>query len=87
MSYVDEAREEVEEGNVRSDDFTRHTRLGNVDQALFSKGVNLDTQLFRQVPDCLLRCESVSSNDCRRVNLVLDEIVRSLQELGSDDDD
>ena len=83
---------EIEEGepiseNSRSDNFTRHAGLGDVDQALLSKCINLDTELFRQVSNCLLRCESVTGNDGRRVNLVLDEIVRSLQEFGSDDDD
>ena len=72
--------------NSRSDDFTRHTGLCNVDQAFFSESVHLDAELFSQVPNCLLRCESVASDNGSWVNFVLDEIVRSFQEFGSDND-
>lgn len=69
----------------RSNDLTRHTSLGHIDQALLPKRINLDTQFLGQIPHSLLTRQPISSNNRRRMNLVFDEIVRSLQELSGDE--
>lgn len=73
--------------DVRSNDLARHASLGDVDEAILSERVHLDRQLLRQVPHGLLARQPVPSDDGRRVDLVLDEIVRALEELGGDEDD
>jgi hypothetical protein len=71
--------------NALSDDFTRHTCLGSIDQRLFSQNVHLDAQLLLHELDSLLACQPVPSNDGRRVNLGFNQFVRATEQLRSDD--
>lgn len=73
--------------HARSDDLARHAGLGNVDEAVLAERVDLDGELLSHEAHGLLAREAVAGDDGRRVNLVLDKVVRALEELGGDEDD
>lgn len=74
------------EAYTLSDDFARHRCLRHIDQRLSSKRVHLDAQLFLHELDSLSSREAVPSDDRRRVDFRLDELVRPAQELRRDND-
>lgn len=76
-----------EENHLRSNDLGRHTGLGSVDEAVASKSVDLDGHLVGNELAGLLAGQSVSCDDGGGVDLVFDQLVGSLEELGSNDHD
>ena len=63
--------------NGPANDLARHGRLGDVDEGLFAKRVDLDRKLILQEFDGFFASQTIACNHSRRVNLVLDEVVGS----------
>ena len=64
-----------------SDDLTRHTRLGCVDESLPAQLIDLCAHLVLHKPDSLPTCEPVSGDDRGGVDLLLHELVRAPEKL------
>lgn len=66
-----------------SNDLARHARLRGIDQSIFSQRVHLHTQLLLHEFACLSARKSVARDDRRRVDLLLDKLVRASEQFCS----
>mmetsp|Transcript_7514 Transcript_7514/g.21450 ORF Transcript_7514/g.21450 Transcript_7514/m.21450 type:complete len:226 (+) Transcript_7514:1107-1784(+) len=76
-----------EQVGVRANELGAQRRLRNVQEHVLVKLVDGDGQIGLDVLDGFPHGQSIPGDDVRGVNVVLDQLVRTLQQLGCDDDD
>mmetsp|Transcript_30026 Transcript_30026/g.55249 ORF Transcript_30026/g.55249 Transcript_30026/m.55249 type:complete len:289 (+) Transcript_30026:1028-1894(+) len=76
-----------EEIHFLPDNFGRHGRLRRVDEMFVSQFRHVYDHLLLDVGHRRLQRRSISGNDGRGMNAVLDEIIATAQQFGCDDDD
>lgn len=68
--------------HLRANDLTAHGSLCSIDKAFFAQAIHLDGHLISNELACHLGCQTIASDDSSRMNLVLDQLIGSLQKLG-----
>ena len=75
-----------EEVGLGAEKLGAHGGLGGVEDGILTEGVGLDTALLLDKSDGLLEGKTVTRHNRSGVNLVLHQLVGSLQELSGEDD-
>lgn len=76
-----------EELGIGANEFTRHGSLGTVDESVLAELLDRERQLIFDIPAGLLGSNLESLDNVGGVHFHFDELVGTLEQFGSQDDD